>query len=157
MNRKGFTLIELLIVIAIIGILSSLAIVSLSSARNKAKDAQIKSDLSQFRTFMTVTYPDGEFDDAVADANGETVDVVADEMAQVSPPLDHPDTSMDYVVIIGDGSGAAAPYNVANRHWAAYAELLDPAGEYFCVDSSGTAVQTDTVPTAASPVCPAHS
>lgn len=49
LKKKGFTLIELLIVIAIIGLLSSVVLASLNSARKKARDARRMSDLNEIR------------------------------------------------------------------------------------------------------------
>lgn len=55
-HLKGFTLIELLVVIAIIGILSSVVLASLNTARNKGADAAIKGDLAGVRSSAEVLY-----------------------------------------------------------------------------------------------------
>ena len=58
MNRlsRGFTLIELLVVIAIIGILSSVVLASLNSARVKGRDARRVSDLKQLQLALELHY-----------------------------------------------------------------------------------------------------
>jgi general secretion pathway protein G len=51
-TNKGFTLIELLVVIAIIGVLSSVVLSSLNSARAKSRDSKRKQDLISLRTAL---------------------------------------------------------------------------------------------------------
>ncbi len=48
MKSEGFTLIELLVVIGVISVLASIVLVGIGSARENAKVAQVKAELSQF-------------------------------------------------------------------------------------------------------------
>ena len=57
-KQKGFTLIELLVTIAIIAILSGIAIVSFSGQTAKARDARRKSDLENLRQAIEMYYED---------------------------------------------------------------------------------------------------
>lgn len=55
-GTSGFTLIELLVVIAIIGILASITIASLNSARLKARDARRVADIKQIQVALELHY-----------------------------------------------------------------------------------------------------
>ncbi|MEK7662092.1 MAG: prepilin-type N-terminal cleavage/methylation domain-containing protein [Patescibacteria group bacterium] len=62
-HNKGFTLVELLVVIAIIGVLSSVVLASLNTARQKSRDARRVADVKQVQLALelyfdaTRTYP----------------------------------------------------------------------------------------------------
>jgi prepilin-type N-terminal cleavage/methylation domain-containing protein len=56
--RKAFTLVELLIVIAIIGILAAVILISLNTARLKAQDTQVKSDVSSLAKALEIVRVD---------------------------------------------------------------------------------------------------
>ena len=57
-HNGGFTLIELLVVVAIIGILSSVVLASLNTARVKGRNVKRLSDLTEIRTALEVYYND---------------------------------------------------------------------------------------------------
>lgn len=55
-SSRGFTLIELLVVIAIIGILSSVVLASLNTARKKGRDARRVADVKQLQLALELYY-----------------------------------------------------------------------------------------------------
>lgn len=55
-KQRGFTLIELLVVISIIGILSSVVLSAMNTARTKSRDAQRVRDLTEMRKALELYY-----------------------------------------------------------------------------------------------------
>lgn len=58
---RGFTLIELLVVIAIIGILSSIVLASLNSARVKARDTQRVAEVREIAKALNAYFADNGY------------------------------------------------------------------------------------------------
>lgn len=122
-QNRGFTLIELLVVIAIIGILASVVLASLNSARNKGADAAIKSNLNNMRAQAELYYDD----------NGNSyVGMCADPtIANAVASADSTNGTGGATTCIdgGDVSGA----------WAIEAALVASSSAFYCVDSTGHA------------------
>ena len=131
--NRGFTLIELLVVIAIIGILSSVVLASLNTARAKGADAAVKSNLNNMRAQAEIVYDNiGNYSTVCADPNvvkakaaaeaaGGAVGVCNNSAAATLPASWSLSVRMKSVDLFAAGSGT----------------------DYWCVDSTGTSKLED--------------
>jgi prepilin-type N-terminal cleavage/methylation domain-containing protein len=95
---RGFTLIELLVVIAIIGILSSIVLASLNTARLKSRDARRVADLKQVQLAMQLYYDANSSYPTSTGALAPTfiATIPTDPVGQVAYPYDQLSSGASY-------------------------------------------------------------
>lgn len=138
--RNGFTLVEILIVIAIIGMLSSVVLVALNQSRRKAEDTKTKSQLSSLRTVA-------EQYRIELGTYGASVNLCTTGMFSDVPSSMYRFTNVNNYPV-----GTTMTCNTDGVTYAVQASLSNP-GEYWCVDSQGVSkFATTTLGNAA--LCP---
>ena len=140
-NTKGFTLIELLVVIAIIGILSSVVLASLNTARGKGADAAIKSNLANIRAQAEILYDTQGFYDI--DATATAVAAAACSAGGAANSL-FADPTINNQIVSAVNSSAGGVYTNTGcvvganaTAWAVSVPLKTVTTNSWCVDSTG--------------------
>lgn len=99
--KKAFTLVELLVVVSLIGILATLVLANLNSARERARDAERKSDLRNIQTALRLYYNDNNSYPATLTAWGDPW-VDGDVTYMNILPADPLSPAQDYLYIYTD-------------------------------------------------------
>ncbi len=146
-GARGFTLIELLVVIAIIGILSSVVLASLNTARAKGKDAAVKTDMDSVVAQSAIYYGDAGGYGDTAGANDCTAGMYADTNIQ----------SAFSGIDAQNGSAVRACYADGTDYAVAVTRPADsnytPDTTYWCADSSGKKCGIDDIGTISGSSC----
>jgi prepilin-type N-terminal cleavage/methylation domain-containing protein len=152
MNKnKGFTLIELLVVIAIIGILSSVVLASLSNARDKGKDAAVKSQLASMKAQAELYYSKTESYDGLCSAV-QTADGFGGVTVAGLLPAAHASSGSavgaQLIDITSNANGVTTVCNDSTDGWAVIVPLsASTTGSpmMYCADNTGLSRDTSTL------------